>query len=212
MLVIIKVVGLEKKKIVELIGSIFVAVIFLSSYAAFGGLSGGTNSTTTTISQQTFYAVAHGNANITSYGPVLNVNISCSNITNVSDKLNGALTALERNGSVSNFYAQQASQVLVQNGSMSTYRVFQLLAESIGSGTNCTEFDSPSANIRLQQRMNFNVPQQRSSIIILVPDNLQKYTLPVKLVQNMSSSINVTVSTLLTLDGTIYGSMVVKQT
>lgn len=209
-MVIIKVVALQGKKLMEIIGSIFVALIFLSSYAAFGGGAVSPNTTTTVLPSQTYYASARGTAAITSYAPVLNINISCSNITSVSAKLNSALVSLERNGSVSNFYSQQAAQILVQAGSIASNQIYGLLLSRIGAGSACTSFAS-SANVHLPSRMNFYVPSQKTSVLILIPGGLQSASVPVKFAQNMSGAVNVSVSVLLTINGAIYGNLSVRQ-
>ncbi len=202
---------MERKKLIELVGSIFVALIFLSSYAAFGNVSpSNSNGTTTLRPSQTVYATANGNAIITSYGGVMNINVLCSNVTSVSNSLNSELQVLERNGSVSNFYSQQAAQILVQAGNTSTYPLFLLLYKDTGTYASCTNFTS-TANVKLPNRMTFYIPSQSTSAIISIPSDMQAYSLPVELHRNMSDTINVTASALLTLNGSIYGSMRVTQ-
>lgn len=201
---------MERKKLAELLGSIFVALIFLTSYAAFGNEQVKTNTTTTTVPAQTFYASAHGFANITSYAPYLNINISCSNVSNVSSELNNALMPFYKNGSVSNFYLQQASSMLVQTGNMSSNSIYSLLIKEIDGSAACTSFYS-SANLKLPSRMSFYVPTQKSNVIILINASQQGASVPIELTQNMSNSINVSVSALLTATGSIYGNLSVRQ-
>jgi hypothetical protein len=204
---------LERKKLIELIGSVFVALIFLSSYAAFGNTAQGQSNATTTAQVQTFYAVAEANATIQSYGSVMNISISCAssasasnavNATNVSDELNGALAQLERNGSVANFYSAQANQILVQAGSANAYSLFLRLSRGIGSGTACTRF-SGTANLSLPGTIGFTVLPQKSKIIVELPQSLQSYSLPVTFAENMSGTLRVLVYAYLEPNGTIYG-------
>lgn len=202
---------MEKKKLIELVGSIFVAVIFLTSYAAFGSNSNGSNTATTTApQQQTIFAKAYGTVNITSYGSELNVNISCSNVTNVSARLNSELADMEKNGSVSNFYAQQASQILVQAGNLSSYKIFQILSQKINESKACTGFGA-SANIQLPSSMSFHISGQKSGYIITIPSDQRSYALQIMLTQNAIRRINVSVSGLLSVNGSVSGSLVVQQ-
>lgn len=196
---------MERKKLIELVGSIFVALIFLSSYAAFGNISANASNATTTSQAQTVYAAAVANATIASYGGTININISCSNVTAVSGVLNAALASLEKNGSVSNFYSQQASQVLVQAGNASAYRLFLELSKDAGAGASCTQFLG-SANVNLPSRVNFHVPAEKSSIIISIPQSMLTHSLPVAFKENMSSTMEVSVSAFLYLNGTISAS------
>ncbi len=208
---LIKVFALERKKLIELIGSVFVALIFLTSYAAFGGGAPGNSTGTTTLTpSQTFYAVANGNATITSYSSVMNIDILCANVSNVSSRISTALQALEKNGSVSNFYSQQAAQMLVQAGNLTTHALFLLLYNDSGSGAACTQFTS-TANVKLPRNLTFYLPSQGNSAIISIPSSMQAYSVPITLSLNMSSVMKITASTLLTANGTIYGGIRVQQ-
>lgn len=203
---------MERKKLIELIGSVFVAAIFLSSYAAFGSVApGGTASGATSVPpSQTFYATASGNATITSYSGVMNVNIACENISSVSSRLNAALQLLERNGSVNNFYSQRATQILVQAGNLSTYPLYLLLYNDTGTYSACINFTT-TANIRLPDHMTFYIPSEGSKAIIAIPAGMQMYSVPLTLSRNMSSTMNVTASTILALNGSIYSTVRVSQ-
>ncbi len=158
---------------------------------------------------QTFYATATGVANVLSFGSTLNINITCQNTTNVSSKLNSILVAMEKNGTVSSFYSQQTSQILVQAGSMPVYNIYQLTSNSIGTSAVCTSFSS-SANIQLPSRMNFYIPSQRTSAIITIPAKLQSYSLPFRLTPKMGNTLNISVSALLEANGTIFGNVTVQ--
>ena len=118
---------------IELLAAIFIAVIFISSYAAYGanlgnggaaGGSGQNRSATTTIPP----VGGKARASIASYGTVLDVNVSCANATRVASSLNGYLNALESNGSIGNFYSPENNQVLVQLGNLTAPRLYGALA------------------------------------------------------------------------------------
>jgi len=202
-----------RKKLIELIGSVFVALIFLSSYAAFGNTAQSQSNATATVPVQTFYAVAEANATIQSYGSVMNISISCANasraanaanITNIADELKGALAQLESNGSVANFYSSQENQILVQAGSANAYSLFLRLSKGIGSGVACTRF-SGTANITLPSAIGFTVLPQKIKVIVELPQSLQSYSLPVTFAENMSGTLRVLVDAYLEPNSTIYG-------
>ena len=204
---------MERKKLIELIGSVFVALIFLSSYAAFGNTAQSQSNATATVPVQTFYAVAEANATIQSYGSVMNISISCANasraanaanITNIADELKGALVQLESNGSVANFYSSQENQILVQAGSANAYSLFLRLSKGIGSGVACTRF-SGTANITLPSAIGFTVLPQKIKVIVELPQSLQSYSLPVTFAENMSGTLRVLVDAYLEPNSTIYG-------
>ena len=86
---------------IEFVGALFVAVIFLTSYAAFSGNSS-RNTTSTTSTVATYYAVGSTNAAITGYNSTLFVNVSCKGIlqNQTVNRINAVATQLENNGSV----------------------------------------------------------------------------------------------------------------
>ena len=198
---------MEKKRMIELVGALFIAMIFLTSYAAFSN-SGSRPSANTTapVQVQTYYATGRTQANITSYGQVLAVNVSCSNSTAVSSSLNRMLAAMESNGSVSNFYSPMQGRILVQLGNYTAYKAYSLLAVGIGPGAACTSFAS-QASVLLPARMSFMIPLAKSSYTVLIPGSQRSVTLPITLNSIMGKSINVSVAALITTNGTIYGSM-----
>jgi hypothetical protein len=200
----------EKKKLIELIGSIFVAVIFITSYAAFGGGRVEVTVTTTAQSQQTFYAIAQGTANIISYGSTMNINVLCQNVTHVSKQINDLLANLESNNSVSYFYSQQAGQIMVQSGKEGTYANYNSISSYISANATCTDFTS-SATVMIPKTMNFYAPLEKISTMVFIPSNMRNYSTPIKFVKNMSNTVNISVSALLTLNGSIYGNLSVQK-
>jgi hypothetical protein len=193
---------LEKKKAAELAAAIFIAVIFVSSYAAYGGSFGnqgagggaGANSNATTTIPP---VSGSARASIVSYGTVLDVNVSCANASAVASSLNGYLNALESNGSISNFYSPENSEVLVQLGSYNASRLYGALAGRLGANAACTSF-AAQATVQLPSIMNVTGGRIR------IPSSLRNYPLGLKLSNNMSSSVGVSVLALIAANGTAY--------
>ena len=195
---------------IELIGSIFVAVIFITSYAAFGGGGLAGNATTTAQPLQTVYAVAQGAANIISYGSTMNINVSCSNVTYVSKQINDLLANLESNNSISYFYSQQLGQIMIQSGKEGVYANYNSISSYISANASCTGFTS-SATVTIPKTMNFYAPLEKVSTIVAIPGNMRNYSISIKFLKNMSNTLNVSVSALLTLNGSIYGNLSVQK-
>ncbi len=195
----------------EIVGSIFVAIIFLTSYAAFGSNSSTNNgaTTATTSIPQTVYATATSTAALLSYGQVININVACSKSQNVSSKLNDVLDLMEKNGSVSNFYSEESSQVLVQAANNQTYGIYQAISQGIGSGANCTTFTA-QANIELPSQINFFFPENNEHQVLVLPGSVRKQAVQASLSQYTGNTINVSISTLVTVNGSIYGNMSIQ--
>jgi hypothetical protein len=202
---------LEKKKIAEIIASIFVAVIFLSSYASFGGKIIHTNVTTTAQIPPTFKATASGTATITSFSPTINITIGCQNVTDVSGKITGFVDA-QNKSVVEISYSPRASQILVTAGTAGSYSLYNSIVQAIGSDANCTTF-AGSAQVMLPATMNF-----RSSLITAggasaeIPGLLRTSSQSILFSGKMSNTINVLVDAILTYNGTIYrDNIIVRQ-
>ena len=70
---------MDKKKASEIILSIFVAMIFISSYAIFTNAGGGQQTTsTTTTAPQTVYGTGYANATLLGYNTTLSIYSACN--------------------------------------------------------------------------------------------------------------------------------------
>ena len=159
---------------------------------------------------QTYYATAQAKANITSYGQVLAVNVSCANATGVESSISSLLTVMERNGSVSNFYSPSPGQILVQLGNYTAYGAYAYLAGRIGAGASCASFAS-QATVQLPASMPFRIPLAKSTLTVEIPSGQRSFVLPVVLSAGMVRSVNVSVAALVTETGAVYGNMTVTR-
>ena len=201
---------MDKKRLLEILTSLFIAAIFLSGYLAYGGGgSSSANATTTLSNVPTVYANARTSALITSYGSGLNLNIACANVSSVSKHASSILTSLESNGTVSTFYAQQA-QISVQTGTANSSGVYKLLYKGLNASSLCTQFYG-STEVQVPGTITFNLPLQKTTTIVIIPSSKRTYQISLMLLPNMGSKVNVTLATLLTLNGTIYGNVTIQE-
>ncbi len=201
---------MNSKKIIELIASIFILAIFISSYAYITTFAPQPQSqkNTTNTNQPTLYAAGITNASITGYNNLVKLNIQCKNQSEVSNKTSSLLGTLEGNNSISNFYQSSPQSILVQAGSMNTSSLYNYLYTNIGNESMaCMQF-STNAEIKLPSQINFTV--EGKSFQLPIPSSLQSYSLPINVTQNMEQTIKVRVAVLLTLNGTIYSGPVVS--
>ncbi len=113
----------KRKRGLFLIGSIIVAIMFVTSYAAFGNGNGPSTTSTTIISGQTIAAFGTVNAIVTGYGKKFTITLG-KNIS--TDSLNITLSNMQSNGSISSFLYQQ-NAVTLYSGSISAYSLLRLL-------------------------------------------------------------------------------------
>ena len=200
---------MERKKLIELIGAVFIAVIFLSSYVS---LSIFTNSkTTTTVLQNTVFASGFTNTIITGYGQIVNINVQCSNSMvsdNTSSFIGNAMTGLENNDSISNYYTI-GDKITVQSGTKNAYQIYNYTKKELTyASDNCTSF-SGTGMVALPQVMPMSIGNPPSTYSIVIPNSSRVYYLPLTFSSNMRLKVRVKVNTLVNSTGYVYGNITV---
>ena len=189
---------------IEFVGALFVAVIFLTSYAAFSSNSAATT-TSTSSTVATYYAVGSTNAAITGYNNTLFVNVSCKGTlqNQTFDKINAIATQLENNGSVLT-YSSSGNSFQIGPQNMNSKSIYEYMYAKLSSNsTNCTVF-STTATVELPGLIQMDV--QGQSIAVNVPYGVAMQQISLKLNQSMASSLPLRVAVLVTANGTVYGS------
>ncbi len=189
---------------IEFVGALFVAAIFLTSYAAFSGNSS-RNTTSTTSTVATYYAVGSTNAAITGYNSTLFVNVSCKGIlqNQTVNRINAVATQLENNGSVLT-YSSSGNNFQIGPQNMNSKDIYDYIYAKLGSNsTNCTVF-STTATVELPGLIQMDI--QGQSITANVPYSVALQQISLKLNQSMPSSLPFRVAALVTANGTVYGS------
>lgn len=135
---------MDNKKKIEAIFSIFIGVIFISSYAVLSSLrsNSGTSSQSTLTTgpvAQTAYLNGYSNALIENYTGIASVYLNCKNslYNATSTNVSTILTTLEGNNSVSTFYNTQ-NQFSIDLGSYTPLNLYNTLKEKLPSNEiNC---------------------------------------------------------------------------
>jgi hypothetical protein len=187
---------MDKKKVSEIILSIFVAMIFISSYAIFTNAGGGQQTTTTTTTApQTVYGTGYANATLLGYNTTLSIYSACNyTYANVS----AALSKLERNNSIFSYY-YVGNSTIVDPGKMNTTSVYSYM-QRFQSG-NCLSFYAP-ALIMLPSEINLRIELRNYTVVL--PEKLRTQSMDLLLRHNSTSSIRVRIAALVETNGTIY--------
>ncbi len=198
------------KKLLEVLGSIFVAVIFIASYAAFGS-TGPTNmqpSTTSTIPPTTF-GIGNTNALIYGYGQLMYIDINCNNssVVNLTNsKITNVLSELEINNSINNYFSSNLTTFNVYTGKSDSFGVKAVVNSSLdNSSRSCTNFVG-QLNIRLPQIVKFTLSGQKLSIT-MPPKSLNE-TILAK-VRPIGENLPIRIGALITANGTVYGNFTI---
>ncbi len=202
---------MNRKRLIELIASIFVAVIFLSSYISFANINGsGSKSTTTTAPLLGTYAFGFYSAKITNYTGALGISMSCSNKTVENESYSGVgniLSRLEQNNSIAGFYPT-GNGYTVQNNSIGILALYKLINSSMnGTANSCLRFSS-AFTAHLPPIINFTINQQQYSLPI--PLNFSVYQVTVPLPTPKNNTIRLKVAALVSSNGTIYSINVTR--
>lgn len=196
---------------IELIGMIFVAAIFLSSYAAFGSNSPSGGATTTVNQSQLVYAQTPNPvlAQLLGYNNTMQASVSCSNATQASSTLTGILANMTKNGTVANFQPESSTVTLIEAGNESGYALYQMLGSALGPYANCTSF-STTAEIELPSTLKVVVAGVSGTGTVQVPSSLAHTFVSAKLYNGTTNTISVYAYMLITPNYTIYGPITLK--
>jgi hypothetical protein len=187
----------KRKQLVFLVGSILVAVIFLSSYAAFGNNGTATASTTTVKAQTTYFATGSSNGTITNYSDVATLTLYNSSNTLKTSVIN-LISHLEANGTVQNYAASNGSYEIVL-ASISPYDLQQFLYNKTNSTSNSLGIAATSY-VELPQ----NITLYYTNVPVPVYLTNRNYSIYLQRVKPIGSKINVSISALLAKNGSIY--------
>jgi hypothetical protein len=189
----------SRRKKLLFIGSILVAIMFISSAAAFGNFGSPPPSTTTTVTGPSYFMV--GDANATVEGWSQNVQISTNRSDNASYSIvANVLASMQANGTVSNYLS-------VGNGTFSAYlvnvtayalqsRLDVLLGNSIATVQSATTVMLPS-----QMTMYYY------SQPIPVQVHSRNYTVSIEPLKPIGSIVPVTVQGTVTASGNIISQL-----
>jgi hypothetical protein len=182
----------QRKKTLLFIGAMIVAVMFVTSYAAFG-TNGSVPTTSTTIKQATYVVFGSVNAVIIGYGSSLNVALINKSLGNM---LNSTLSNLEANSIITNYVPTPGGVVVYAPGN-SPYVVQQAFFGSF-----------PANSIAINGTELVKLPQSFTlfyyGTAIRVYPNATNFTVPSQLLKKIGANTTVRVQALTLPNGFVY--------
>lgn len=190
----------KRKSIVMLIGSLFVAIIFLTSYAAFSNNVSTKTSTATTIkSTRTFFVSGNSTAIIKSYSNIAFVRLV--NQTNSTSRVESVLSKLQSNGTVSNFvYTNQTYEVFLLATDPYSFKQILINQTQLTNSLNVSSI----AYVALPQ----NVTLFYNTVPVPITQTAKNYSILLSNLKGVNTSINITVSALVAPNGTVYNNQI----
>jgi hypothetical protein len=142
----------SRRKKLLFIGSILVAIMFISSAAAFGNFGSPPSSSTSTVSGPSYFMVGQANATVNGWSQNVQVTVNSSNSTYYSDVAN-VIIALQANGTIGNYAS-------INNVTFSAYLV------------NMTAYAFQS---RLDAMLGNSVATVKASTMVALPAQITMY-------------------------------------
>ncbi len=186
----------NKKKLLMLVGSIFVAVIFLSSYMSSSNSPG---STTTIKAPATYLAIGKSSGIITGYGS--NAYLALPNQSNRTlESVNGTLSAFEANGSISNYIHVNGGYQIALSG-VNAYALQQSIR-------NITALANSNITTTAYLLLPANALLYVNSYPVTVALSKKNYSISLTGIKPLGSSLNLSVFALITKNGSVYNNQI----
>ncbi len=173
---------ITRKQLLFLVGAVIVAVMFVSSYAAFGS-GGGVSSASTSIKQSTYVVFGSANAVVTGYMNSITLIVKQGNVTGT---INQTLSGLEANSSINDYILASGTFVIYASKS-NPYQLQQLFLSKL-----------PPNSIAVNATERIAIP----NVIALGPQplsvytNMTNFTLSVARLQPLGGNLTVSVQAL----------------
>ena len=191
----------KKKRILLFLGSLFVAVIFLSSYASFGSSMSHSTTTTTVGAVRTYPAFGSSSANIIGYGPAAFVRLNSSTMA-TTDQITKLLSKMETNGSINSYIgSNQSYEVYV--ASIDAYSLQNILQSALNNSVGMNV--SSDANLLLPS----NITLHSNGYSFTAHLSNRNYSMNMTTLKAIGTPLNVSVSALVTANGTVYKNQLV---
>ncbi|MEM3838957.1 MAG: hypothetical protein QXF01_00015 [Candidatus Micrarchaeaceae archaeon] len=191
--------------------SFILAIIFIISYSYLGLGVTPPAASTTTAEQPAAYATAIANAIVVGFSPSINISVKCTNAEQTKQvylAISNSIALLEANNSVSDFIPI-GSNISVSSGNANSLQIYNYEYSSLNaSAKSCVTFAGGEV-VRLPPEITFDV--QGQEIPVFIQNASIENMLPLNFSQNLSYTIPVKVSALLTQNYTVYGNMAVTR-
>lgn len=189
----------KTKKIIFFIGSLFAALIFITSYAAFGNNSNTTTSTTTVSSANTVFVYGTANGVVVNYSYTTYITASSKNQV---EALNATLNALTANGTVSSYVQVNSTAYQAILSGMNPYQFSRYLS---GAFNYSNVSVGGLAYVRLPGTVNMYYGAG-SAVPVAFP--AKNYTVPLLDAVPIGSNVPIKIQVLITTSGTIYNNQI----
>jgi hypothetical protein len=186
----------KKKKLIYFLGTLFVAVAFISSYAAVGSFASTSTVTTTITASRTYFVSGSANGVVSGYSNGATLVLSNSSF---SAKAGNVLTALEDNGSISSFIDLSGNyQVLLST--MNAYSLQQYMDKQLNS-SNATSVNA-STYIALPSKVELFLGSQAIPVTLTQTN----YSVSIYPLLPLNTTVKFNLNAIVSGNGTVYNN------
>ncbi|HVA83042.1 MAG TPA: hypothetical protein VNF06_02670 [Candidatus Aquilonibacter sp.] len=204
---------MDIKKLIQILSAVFVAAIFIASYASFGnnGSNLGSSGPTTTIAPQTVYGSGNANAIVIGYGPTMSIFVKCNSIGLTNSTVYNVslmLSNLEADNNVSNSFQPNQTTFTVYTGKLNSYQLASYLGSNMGTNSSACLSYRGQTNLQLPSNVTFAV--QGQTVPLPIPQSLRNLEIFTTL-KPINANVPLRISALLTSNGMIFGNLSITQ-
>ncbi len=195
----------KKKKAIMFWGTMLVAVMFISSYAAVGNnnVTSTRNTTTSTVNVRTYPAFGTANGVIVGYGQGATLMFNKSVNATTGNQIVSLLGSLEANGSINSYNPIANSNFSILLGTANAYGIQQLFRSKLSWGNSISV--NSTSTLELPSIVKLYVSTQAASVR-LSQTNYTVYMYPLR---PPGTIVNVSVKATITANGTVYQNQLV---
>lgn len=190
----------KRNRIIITLGTLIVAVMFVSSYASFGNnnISGSSTSTTTIRNGSTIVVYGKAAGRVVNYSDNLNMTINANKLSNASNYINTTLNGLESNNLIGSYNYLGEGRYAIILSKMSLYNFSKVI--SANAVYNASVYGEEYLSIPNSVALYYNTQKAQ----IALPNN--EYGIYTSNILALNSSINVSISAVVYTNGSLYNN------
>lgn len=190
----------KTKKMIFTIGSLFVAIIFVTSYAAFGNTTNAPSTTTSTAGPtNTILATGQANGIIENYSYIVNITVANAS---QNAKLNLTLSNLESNNTVISFFARNSTTYTAELSGIGAYSFYTYLTNTLNY-SNVSVGGTALVRLPATVNMQYGTINPQQAPISLAPKN---YSVLLPNLLPIGTTITLKIQALVTETGHVAGN------
>ncbi len=190
----------KRNRIIITLGTLIVAVMFVSSYASFGNnnIAGSSTATTTIRSGSTIVVYGSAIGRVVNYSSSLNMTINTDKQSNTINYINATLGELESNNLIGSYDYLGSGKYAIILSKMNLYNFSKIISNN--SIYNASVYGEEYLSIPNSVELYYNTQAAK----IALPNS--EYGIYTSNILSLNSSINISISAVVYTNGSLYNN------